>query len=188
MIDFETWGDNDFASVFPSVREEQRAAAEKEQAQLLLRLLDEMETRQEQERRVEYLRINGRGDVVREEQDGDKRGRIMTVDQLPRESEYEMLFGKQEPVEPQVLVETGLRLRDGKEVQALSLAEPRVTLFQWSGVRFETLALVVALIFIVLLLWIRSSRRRRRQQLSQAFIEHEVERRVQMRLLSMNTN
>lgn len=187
MVYFETQGDNDFASIFDSVADEARARAEREQAGLLLRLLDELESKQEEEerprqRRVEHLRIGEMGDVIRDERDEEKRRKVMTVDQLPKESEYEMLFGKQEPVEPQLKVETGLRLRDGKPFQTLGLTDPNVALFSWTGIRFETVVLIVAGLMLVGLLLARISRAQQRRRFTEQAINREVERRVQLRM------
>lgn len=200
----ETEGDNDFASIFPSVAEERRVAQEREQADLLLRLLDEMEEREKSERaerrghRTEYLRVAANGDVVRDPVDEERRGRIMTVDQLPKESEYEMLFGKP-PEEPQLKVETGMRLRDGREFQSLKLDD--IKLFSLpASVKFETVFVIGAVIFFLLvlaskLLRIRSDRKRRQMfqraqeerheahlKMQNHHMEQEVERRVRERL------
>ena len=196
----ETEGDNDFASIFPSVAEERRVAAEREQADMLLRLLDDLEEREKPRAAVpvEYLRVAANGDVIHDKIDEEKRGRVMTVDQLPKESEYEMLFGKQ-PEEPQLKVETGLRLRDGKPSQLVKLDD--FPLFSLpSNIRFESILVIGAVVFLILVLISRFVRiygaRKRREQhfkmqndahekhldFQKQHMEQEIERRVRERL------
>lgn len=198
----ETEGDNDFASIFQSVAEERRVKQEREQADLLLRILDELEERERAPPKprggVEYLRVAPNGDVIHDKVDEEKRHRVMTVDQLPKESEYEMLFGKP-PEDPQLKVETGMRLRDGKPSQRVKLDE--LLLFNLpSFLRFEHFMVLAASLFLVFVLLRRYFRLRgerryreavlaRRQeayeahlQLQHQSVEAEVERRVRERL------
>lgn len=203
----ETLGDNDFASIFSSVAEDRRIAEERRQADLLLKLLDEMEQRDERKRsvqgkepKIEYLRVAPNGDVIHDKKiDDDKRNRVMTVDQLPKESEYEMLFGKPPEIEPQLKVETGMRLKDGKPFQNIKFED--ISLFSLGpGVRFETLMVICAALFFVFVLVLkyvrlRQARKQRerhmesqqrmhneRMQQNNMNIEQEVERRVRERL------
>lgn len=201
----ETLGDNDFASIFSSVAEDRRIEEERRQADLLLKLLDEMEQRDDrklegkQEPRIEYLRVAPNGDVIHDKVDHEKRNRVMTVDQLPKESEYEMLFGKPPELEPQLKVETGMRLKDGKAFQNIKFED--ISLFSMGpGLRFETLMVICAILFFLFVLglkWarIRQERRRRerytesrermhQQRIEQTNmnIEQEIERRVRERL------
>lgn len=205
----ETWADGDFASVFASVAQERRLMEEKRQTELLLRVLDELEERKGAEKpgKVEYLRIGPTGDVIRDKEDEERalrRGKIMTVDQLPKESEYEMLFGKPEPVEPQVKLETGRRLSDGKEHQNLAFPLFDNLRLDLGNMRFETLVVILAAAFLMFtILWrmFKTSVRKRIQTrheeymfekqlqahtranlLSDRHIEQEVERRVNERL------
>lgn len=202
MVFNETLGDNDFASIFSSYAEEKRIADEKAQADMLLRLLDEMDERggrkaSPEAPHVEYLRVASNGDVIHDAPvDEAKRGRVMTVDQLPKESEYEMLFGKPQEIEPQLKVETGMRLKDGKQFQNIKFED--ISLFSMGpGIKFETVMLILSVIFFIVVLFakfnrIRQNRKRherrqdemqqRQYQSNAVHIENEIERRVRERL------
>lgn len=214
----ETMGDNDFASIFDSVAEERKLAQEKAHADTLLKILDEMDNskirKDTQAPLVEYLRVDGNGDIV-DKDDKEKRRKIMTVDELPKESEYEMLFGKPAETEPQVKVETGRRLHDGKTFQKVTLPGFEEFNFDLTGIRFETLVLILStcfFVFMVVLKIIRLFRRRNNNgmqkhqipmytqqmyqtepqfksyentsKLNEFEMESEIERRVQQRLLA----
>lgn len=210
----ESWSDGDFTSVFASAANERRAIEERRQTQMLLRMLDELEEKKAPrvppEGRVEYLRIGPSGDIIRDEEDerrAERRNKVMTVDELPKESEYEMLFGKPQPIEPQFKVETGRRLQDGKEYQNLTFPWLDNLRLDLGNMRFETFIVVAAAVFFILtLLWRffkRSVQQRMiekhrknlfRQQIEtqteanikmNLHIEQEVERRVNERLASM---
>jgi hypothetical protein len=143
-----------FASNFKSVADEKRAQAEKEQARALLRILEEMEGISSKHSKTEYLRISETGDIIRDEEETqDTRKKIMQIDDLPKESIEDMIFGR-EPDEPAaapiIKVENGRRLRDGKTVQHVNLDDKMS--FSLSSVRFETLVfwgtVLVVLFFI----------------------------------------
>lgn len=201
----ETLGDNDFASIFSSVAEDRRIEEERRQADLLLKLLDEMEQRDDRQRegkqqpRVEYLRVAPNGDVIHDKIDHDKRARVMTVDQLPKESEYEMLFGKPQELEPQLKVETGMRLKDGKPFQNIKFED--ISLFSMGpNFRFETLMVICAILFFVFVLGLKWARMRHERKKRERYhesrhrahqerveqhnmnLEQEIERRVRERL------
>lgn len=205
----ETIGDNDFASIFESVKEEKKIKAEMEQADTLLKILDEMENskirKDKNSPAVEYLRVNGNGDIV-DRENKEKRKHIMTVDELPKESEYELLFGKQEETEPQVKVETGRRLKDGKTFQKISIPGFEEFNFDLTGIRFETLLLIFStlfFLFMILIKIVKFFKRNQRQNQTIVYtntkpleqlksynnktefeMETEIERRVQQRLLA----
>ncbi len=205
----ETMGDNDFASIFESVREEKKIQAEMEQADTLLKILDEMENskirKDKKAPEIEYLRVDGNGDIV-DKEDKEKRKKIMTVDELPKESEYELLFGKQPEVEPQLKVETGRRLSDGKTFQKISIPGFEEFNFDLTGIRFETLLLIFStlfFLFMILLKIVKFFKRNQRQNQTIVYtntkpleqlksynnktefeMEAEIERRVQQRLLA----
>lgn len=205
----ETMGDNDFASIFESVKEEKKIKAEMEQADTLLKILDEMENskirKDKNSPAVEYLRVDGNGDIV-DREDKEKRKQIMTVDQLPKESEYELLFGKQQELEPQVKVETGRRLKDGKIFQKISLPGFEEFNFDLTGIRFETLLLIFStlfFLFMILIKIVKFFKRNQRQNQTIVYtnakpleqlksynnktefeMEAEIERRVQQRLIA----
>ena len=214
----ESSGDGDFTSVFASAANERRAFNERKQTEMLLRMLDEIDERKKQEiapepeARIEYLRIGPSGDIIRDEEDEQKlrrREKIMTVDELPKESEYEMLFGKPQPIEPQFKVETGRRLHDGKEYQNLSFPWLDNLRLDLGTMRFETLVVIFAVVFFIFTLLWRLIKRSMRKKMIQAerqqvlrqqietqteanikmniHIEQEIERRVNERLASMIT-
>ena len=210
----ESWSDGDFTSVFASAANERRSIEEKRQTQMLLRMLDELEEKKAPQvpPRVEYLRIGPSGDIIRDEEDArkaERRDKVMTVDQLPKESEYEMLFGKPQPIEPQFKVETGRRLQDGKELQNITFPWLDNLRLDLGNMRFETFIVVAAAIFFVAtLLWrlLKRNMHRRmvdrhqknvfRQQIEtqteanikmNVHIEQEVERRVNERIASLMT-
>lgn len=177
MVFFETIGDNDFAAVFESVAAEKRLAEERAQADLLLKLLDQMEEREAPAPpRVEFMRVGHRGDIIRDDPPAEKRA-VMQLHDLPRESEFDLLFGAPRPLEPQLKVETGLRLRDGKEFQTLMLTDPKMPLVSWSGVRYEVLLVLLA-VGLLLFAWAQKQRARANRA---GAIEQEVQRRVEMR-------
>lgn len=205
----ETMGDNDFASIFESVREEKKIQEEMQQADTLLKILDEMENskirKDKKAPEIEYLRVDGNGDIV-DREDKEKRKKIMTVDELPKESEYELLFGKQQEVEPQVKVETGRRLKDGKTFQKISLPGFEEFNFDLTGIRFETLLLIFStlfFLFMILIKIVKFFKRNQRQNQTIVYtnakpleqlksynnktefeMEAEIERRVQQRLIA----
>lgn len=193
----ETASDGEFASLFESAAHEKRVCEDKRQAQFLLQLLNDMEDQEDplEERRTEHLRIGPSGDIIRNEhKSGRDRGKVMTVDDLPKESEYEMLFGKPEAVEPQLIVETGRRLVDGKEKQNIlfpSLQDYRLDL---GNMRFETIVLVSSVAVFAFALFWRAvrwfGRRRHHQEVYHHTnvndqIEMEVQRRVGECLVSL---
>ena len=205
----ETIGDNDFASIFESVKEEKKIKEEMQQADTLLKILDEMENskvrKDKKAPEIEYLRVDGNGDIV-DREDKEKRKQIMTVDQLPKESEYELLFGKQQELEPQVKVETGRRLKDGKTFQKISIPGFEEFNFDLTGIRFETLLLIFStlfFLFMILIKIVKFFKRNQRQNQTIVYtntkpleqlksynnktefeMETEIERRVQQRLLA----
>ena len=156
--------------------------------------------------RVERLRISARGDIEDDDaapfsngnktgggtQRGLKReaGKVHTLDDLPRESEFEMLFGVPEPVpEPSIKVETGMRLHDGKAVHRAIF--PGFEDFQvlWSGISFENI-LFLLMIFIVFLFVLfkvlrfisRHRQQRKREQDAQARIDEHIRIQVQQQV------
>jgi hypothetical protein len=172
-------GFGDFGDTFDTERERRRRAQEREQTEQLLRLVDELQrtgTGDTADTRIEHLRILGNGDIDREENENGERRKVMGVDDLPRESEFELIFGKQQEAEPGIKVLNGRRLADGKPVQRVQIDEKLD--FLLSGVRFETLVFVLLLVGLVLLVRFRLFSRRPRED-----FDHLVEREVQRRLL-----
>jgi hypothetical protein len=141
-----------FASNFKSVADEKRAQAEKDQARALLRILEEMEGISSKPSKTEYLRISETGDIIRDEDETqDTRKKVMQIDDLPKESIEEMIFGREPDEAASIIkVENGRRLRDGKTVQHVNLDDKMS--FSLSSVRFETLlfwgTVLVVLFFV----------------------------------------
>jgi heme exporter protein D len=201
MVYFESFGDNDFASIFPSVAEERREEEERRQTEMFLRLLDEMDHRREEEeprverQRVEhFVAVNGDGDIVRAEDppllNGKKidRKKVHTLDDLPPVNDWELIFGPQPEPEPTMQVSSGLRVKDGKKFyRAYVPGEPGS--FQWSGVSLEVLLILVLIGMVLLIVLLRGRKTRRKreaynQKAKQAqenferFIDAKVDKRV----------
>lgn len=186
-------GFGDFGETFETERERRRRALEREHTEQLLRLIDELQRssvagdggdgaiKSSGADRVERLHISGNGDIVRDDDDVAGKKHIMGVDDLPRESEFEMIFGKQPENDPGIRVFNGRRLFDGKAVQRVQLDEKLD--FFLSGVRFETLVFVLLVVGLVLLvrfrLWRRSDTNDRDFE---NLVEREVRRRLLLRL------
>lgn len=223
-FDLEGPGESDFRSIFQSVREEYQERQERREAERLLKMLDELETRARQQQaqlqqqmqgggggapsRVERLRISARGDIEDDDAPaarGSKkasagaskakheRGKVHTLDDLPRESEFEMIFGP--PPDPfpdpsSFRVETGMRLRDGKPVhRAVVPALEDMQVF-WSGLSFEAIVFIAMIVFFTLFLVFRVARllharreARRRQIAQQQLIDEHIRHKVQEHLL-----
>jgi hypothetical protein len=163
MVYLENNGDGDFASVFGSVAAERLDQEERRQTEMLLRLLSEFEARGAAAAprgapRVEHLRITARGDIVDDEPPprGGRRAfhnKVHTMDDLPRESEYEQLFGKPPPPpEAQMRVQSGMRLSDGKPTHHVSFPGIEEFVLAWSGSAPEALLLALAVLILVVLI------------------------------------
>lgn len=192
MVFFESFGDNDFASIFHSVAEERREAQEREQAETLLRLLDELENRKHDEdpsccgaaakkkqkegsssspasRCEHYVAITGEGDIVDTNEPETFQGKrldrkkVYGLEDLPRETEWEMLFGPQPDPEPPIRVKTEVRLKDGKKFYR-AVIPGETGYFQWSGVSIELLLLLACIGLIAFVIIMRSRRVRRRRE------------------------
>ena len=105
--------------------------------------------------RIENLRVLASGDIDREDDDKpevDHAHRVHTLDDLPRESLFD-LFPVPEPVEepPPITIQSGRRLRDGKMQHTIALQgfEP---FSWWSGLAPETVLAVCSAVAVVALL------------------------------------
>jgi len=122
----ESDGSSDFSSIFPSEAERKREDEERVQTERLLDLLDELENRQQLEtprdfrgHRKEYMRVSITGDDEDGRDDGntnnkkdDKKG-VHTLNDLPRD-EFDFFVESMVPDKPNVNIEAGRRLKDGK--------------------------------------------------------------------------
>jgi hypothetical protein len=171
MVFMENVGDNDFGSVYDSVGEQVREEEERQQAEMFLRLLDDLDARatgdttspdvsdndseygysddEEEYRRQRMKKRRGRSRGTRrpnlhkeymkvsitddeknkreqKKEDEHKRrdfyGKVHTLDDLPPdEMDFYKIFGGAPPEElPEVNIQGGRRLRDGKIVYSAS--------------------------------------------------------------------
>lgn len=163
--------ENSFVNNFQTAREESIYANEEKQAQLLLRLLEEMDVPKRNKHSKELLRIAENGDIIRDDESEKKR--MMSVDDLPKESLDEMLFGKQKEEEPAFKIQNGRRLKDGKPVQRVNFDEIELTL---GSIRFETILIIgFFLLFVFFLV-------RRLFKHPENNLEHVIEKKVNERL------
>ena len=156
--------------------------------------------------RVENLRVLASGDIERDDDEDhgqqekrvDTRGRIHTLDDLPRDSLFDIfgLPGVDTPDEPPpVVVQSGRRLKDGKTYHTLDL--PGLFAFRWSGITPELMTTAlsafafIALVFAFFLLGrLRAAllapvqRRRDEDKDIDAIIERAVDRAVQRRMIT----
>lgn len=160
MVYFDIEGDNDFASIFQSVAREKEEADERKRIEEMIEILDqisqetEMELEEQEDRprkkrgrRVEHYKvINEDGDIQTiDEEFGKKpvnRKKVHTLDDLPRESEWEQIFGPQPEEPPLVDIQVGRRLRDGEKFYTATM--PGSTAFaEWKGISFGSLLLLL---------------------------------------------
>lgn len=202
MVFFELGDENDFERNFPSVAEEKREQQERENTKLMLRILGELDQARENPpvqqqtppMRVEYMRVGALGDIERDESEEEvlrttkrKPGRVATLDDLPKESEFEMLFGKQPEPEPQLKVETGMRLKDGKVYHTAIFPTLENMSIDWSGISFDVLMLILAFVFFTVVVLTKIFKRarisRQRQQAIRAErerIDRSIEQRIEL--------
>lgn len=132
---FESDGSNDFASIFSCVAEAQKEAEEKKQTELLLRMLDELEDARPDESgtdrpRKEFWKVSaGAGDEEAKREKKKEaarrdavRGKVHTLDDLPKD-DFGLFFPSAPPPAdiPEMKVETGRRLSDGKISYSVSM-------------------------------------------------------------------
>lgn len=103
--------------------------------------------------RVEFYKvITEDGDIVDTDKMSEKivnRKKVHTIDDIPKESEWEAIFGTPPEEEPLVDVQAGRRLKDGEKFYTARLrGEPMYA--QWSGISF--VALLTFLVFGIALI------------------------------------
>jgi hypothetical protein len=203
MVYFESFGENDFASIFRSVADEKAEAEEIKQTEMFLRLLNEIDSRAPEtamgntdhekinEPQIEhYVAIDGDGEIIRGEDYRHmaakvNRNKVHTIADLPKESEWETLFGPTPEPEPSFKVESGMRIKDGKKVhRAFMVGEPGY--FEWQGISFDALLLIVSAAFFILFLLTRYTRnkvrKRQQERLIQSKMDHVIEEKVEKRM------
>lgn len=120
--------ENSFVNNFQTARDEANYINEQNQTKLLLRLLEEMDNYDGTKgygNRKELLRISEHGDIVRDEPHEPRKAQkqFMGIDDLPKETLDDMLFGKPQEEDPLFRVESGRRLKDGKSMQRVNIAD-----------------------------------------------------------------
>ena len=177
MVFFESDGKNDFASIFPSVAEEYKEEEERRQTELFLQVLEDLEsTRKTNNNRLdegnnsrkEFMRVSITGDEEdnkKKSKDETDRNRVHTIRDLPQDDLFEM-FGPPIPETPQVNIEAGRRLHDGKTIYTASLPGWFEDM-QLGGMSFNVeLGVLMILIVFLIGLWLgrRGSKRSRKTQ------------------------
>lgn len=173
-------GDSDFASIFPSVAQAIKEEEERLEAERMLKLLDELDRRidaqdeingKQKQKRVplppqpeRHVAIDSEGRIRRSED--PPRKKVSTLDDLPRESEWEAIFGKEKEPEPLIEVKEGMRLKDKKKVYLAKInSDHESSTVSWSGPSFDSLMGLLGIVGLLLLIiaFIQSITRRNRQ-------------------------
>lgn len=109
-----------------------------------------------QQQRIEYYKvITDDGDIVDTNDNSTlvvNRSKVHTLDDLPKQSDWDLIMGPQPEEEPIVDVKAGLRVRDGEKFYTARLVgEPSYA--EWRSVSFFSLALflcigIAAIVFL----------------------------------------
>lgn len=197
MVFIESFGDNDFRSVYKSVDEEISEREERIQTEKFLQLLDEIDQREtekhvmssdseseddddymdyieyrKQKKRKKLNKIRRRGKVKKEfmkvsivddenmrkenkkeeERKRDFHGKVHTLDDLPPdESEFYKIFGSSMlPDPPEVNIEAGRRLKDGKVVYSARFPENMFEGLEFNGFSIEVEYVLIAFLLVFL--------------------------------------
>ena len=154
--------------------------------------------------RVENLRVLPSGEIERDDAVDDikKEGRkgIHTIDDLPRDSVFDMFSSDFFPVDEKdeeaipIVMQSGRRLKDGKTYHTIDL--PGLFAFKWSGLSPETMmtifsvlafvALIFAFFFIgrIRSMFVQHHRSREEEANLVAVIDRAVERALERRIAS----
>ncbi len=204
---FEGYGDNDFASIFPSVAEEKREREERQQTEMLLRVLDELELSSDsignhnhRSPMVENMKVSIIDDGNKESttnpsealrksakaKEQKRHNKVHTLDDLPPMSEFELLFGAQpEPdeIDPPVVVTSGRRLKDGKIIHSARFAGFEDFGFYWSGISFENICFIglflLFFLFIIFRVFVSRSRSRRTSTFQEDMIRKNIRSQIE---------
>lgn len=195
-------GDNDFAANFASVAEERKEAEERRQAEFILKLLDELETRDTGSEKSEHFErlvaIDEDGLIRRTRDEFNKRAKfhnkVNTIKDLPYESEWEQVFGPQPEPEALVTVQSGRRVVDGDKVHMLKANDTNET-YYWRGVS-PVILLVLGIAFFFLFLGMLQVMRQKKQRkvneqkviAFQQQLDHNIDRRVQYHIYRITAN
>jgi hypothetical protein len=104
--------------------------------------------------RVEHLRVLASGDIDREDEAerAADRLRVRTLDDLPQESLMDMLMPPAPEPEPDVVVRSGRRLRDGKTIHTMLVPGLEGLSLDWSGLSPEFVITACSLVAFVAML------------------------------------
>lgn len=213
MVFWETSGENDFRSLFPTYAEKAKEDEERKQAEMFLRILDDLESRSEERTSgKENLKVSitdpekakeesKKEEMKEKQQKRALHGKVHTLDDLPPdELDFISLFGMPPaPEPPEVSIEAGRRLSDGKikynaKLPSFSLSESLGigSFFDFPGstIDLETVILgffVILIIGILIGKW--TSRSRHRKEIGAIHKKHSMEIQAlqeQVKLLSSN--
>ena len=114
-----------------------------------------------QQQRIEYYKvITDDGNIVDTNNNGTlvvDRNKVHTLDDLPKESDWDLIMGPQPIEEPLVDISAGLRVRDGEKIYtARMVGGPSYA--EWKGVSFFSLAMFLCVGIAVIVLLTRLNR------------------------------
>lgn len=120
---------------------------------------------------VEFYKVIDEDGFIRERDDNSNglvvhnRSKVYTLDDLPRESEWEQVFGPapEDNTPPMVNVKAGLRLRDGEKSYVADFMGDSATA-EWKGARFNTLIVFLLSGILLILLFTRIGKREARRE------------------------
>lgn len=178
MVFWETTGDNDFRSLFPSVAEEVREDEERKQTEMFLKLLEDIDSRSPKDSQEsdggghsrgstrEFLKVSITDPEKAERENNEEKtqaprarfhGKVHTLDDLPPdELDFASLFGvPPAPEPPEMNFEAGRRLSDGKIKYSASLPPISFAAFgfpaemQGFSIQVEYVLIGVLLVFLL---------------------------------------
>lgn len=191
-FEHEPFGES-FSSLFPSAAAAAEEAKEMEETQRLLKLLEQLEASYPPESdegvrkgvHERFRAIDSDGRIFNNDPSPSvNRNKVHTLDDLPKETLTDALFGPPEVVEPPVRLEAGLRLKDKKKVYTVSLPEDRSMSLSWSGINPGVMTAVFLLLCLAFLCATRAGLRSlrggvsRRYKSSKMHTEREITLRV----------
>lgn len=120
---------------------------------------------------VEFYKVIDEDGFIRERDDNNNglvvhnRSKVYTLDDLPRESEWEQVFGAapEDNTPPMVNVKAGLRLRDGEKSYVADFMGDAATA-EWKGARFNTLIVFLLSGILLILLFTRIGTREKKTE------------------------
>lgn len=193
MVAYEYDGLDDFTALFQSAKAVKDNELKESETDRFLKILEEIEKKYQvseqsanlpcnKERIEHYIVVDPRGNIINEISAEERRNLVKkthTMADLPKETEFEMIFGKQPEPKDMFEVKTDLRLKDGKEFHRLQLQDVPGTLFQWHGIRFEVIMMLASIIGLCLFAYMKfrkiSSMLRSRRKQTHSHPKHSNE-------------